>query len=182
VPDFKWRDWGGPRRVSKHIQGHPLAVYIRTDEGPAVGPVEVKPGSTVTVDATGHASVQHGEVSEMQWCSFIESHLQEDPRYQYKYKLTVSGSNDGCTSYDFVVPNANIKSGVYGWPAGVNIQLPDFHWWEAAGPYRVVKHLQDHPVTMYTHTDGVNEEAWGNLATPPTGVSSGVPVYPDDSI
>ena len=55
--------------------------------------------------------------------------------------------------------------------------------WDAAGPYRVIKHLQNHSVMCYSHEDGkAPTEAYGHLDTPPSGVSDGAQLWPGDSI
>jgi hypothetical protein len=59
VPDHSWMGWGGPHRVTKHLQESAVEITLTTDQGKlAPYTARVTSGCTLTVQADGQVKVQ----------------------------------------------------------------------------------------------------------------------------
>lgn len=169
VPDFKWKGWGGPRRVLKHLQDHPIHATVHRFGKDASEPVELKPGSHLRIGGEAHEA-EHVDLNDNSkaelWAQFVASDQPDKERYGYAYAINAQNQFADMAWVDVMVPNTAEKAcpwpvGVRGFalmPAGMDgadrtLVVPDFSWLAKKGPFTVNLHIQDHPVEVTVHKD-----------------------------
>jgi len=178
VPDWSWMAWGGPFRVLNHVQDHPMRMVVHRDNGESSAEYEVKPWSTVGVSESdivvthgdpadgiaGHESSERIAARAPKWNEFVAQDNPESEAYHHKYFVRVKNESSEPVAADLLVPPDSHglggvrKVGFCGHmvPAGetLPIVIPDFSWMGSGGPFRILCHIQDHPLLLNVTADG----------------------------
>lgn len=195
LPDFKWKGWGGPRRVLKHLQDHPIHATVRRFGKDASEPMELKPGSHLRVGGDGH-EVEHVDLNdaakEELWAQFVASDQPDKERYSYAYAMRAQNQHADIVWLDMMVPNTAEKAcpwpvGIRGFalmPAGMDgadrtVVVPDFSWLAKKGPFTVSLHIQDHPIEVTVHKD---QEEPGSATTLEVGNNASINISTDGAV
>jgi 5-hydroxyisourate hydrolase len=180
IPDWSWMAWGGPFRVLNHIQDHPISALVHRDSGESSIRQELRPWSTLTVTTDG-ITVAHADPAEgieggehdtetrtsargVKWSEFIAQNNETHKDYSYKYIVHIKNDGTDPLAAEIIVPadqhklGEERKVGLFGIFVGAGEQLdvivPDFSWMGQAGPgRRVLKHIQEQPVTLSIRAD-----------------------------
>jgi hydroxyisourate hydrolase len=186
ISDWSWMAWGGPFRVLNHVQDHPISAAVHMDNvDESSEKQELRPWSTLNVTADGitvtHADPAEGvegaehsmeariSARESKWSEFVAQDNETHSDYSFHYIVHVKNDGTEPLAADICVPaaqhklGAERKVGLFGLMVGAGEQLdiivPDFSWMGQAGPgRRVIKHIQELPVTLTLRGDRKREE------------------------